>query len=117
VSVVRKSEVPPPVLPKETVEVPSLGGEVVVRGLRLVERLALQSEMAKAGDPSAIGVDEIMRRVPALLAMAVIDADGAAIFTAAEWEDFGATHQDDAVRLFNVAMRLAGYGSEEIAKN
>ena len=40
-AVLKKSEIPVPDLPKEVVEVPELGGEVVVRGLLLRDRLAI----------------------------------------------------------------------------
>ena len=37
----KRSDLVAPELPRETVAVPALGGDVIVRGLRLSERLAL----------------------------------------------------------------------------
>ena len=96
-------------LPKETVAVEELGGEVVVRGLLLSERLALY---AGANDEG-----RVFAQIPALLAQTVVDADGAAIYDAAAWEAFGAQHMDAALRLFGVAKRLSGLDAESAAKN
>ena len=105
----KKSEIKPPVLPKETHEVPEMGGEVVVRGLLLRERLALFDD-ATAGA-------ERFGHLAAVLAACVVDADGIAIWTAEQWETFGATNFDEALRLFNVARRLSGLDAEERKKN
>jgi hypothetical protein len=88
-----------PPLPKRTVDVPEMGGEVVVRGLLLTDRLNL-------GGMVANGVDkEIMART---LACTVTDANGAPIWTEAQWEQFGAVEFNAAVRLFMVAQELSG---------
>lgn len=119
-TVIKKADVPTPVLPKETVEgITALGGDVIVRGLLLTERLAFKAQIARdqelAATPTVAAA--VMERVPQLLALCVVDADGAAIWPAATWDEFGARHEDDALRLFNVAMRLSGFGAEDSAKN
>lgn len=108
-ALLKKSQIAPPVLPKETVDVAELGGEVVVRGLLLSERLALY---AGAGDDG-----RVFAQIPALLAQTVVDADGDAIYDAAAWEAFGAQHMEAALRLFAVAKRLSGLDAEAAAKN
>ena len=108
-ALLKKANIAAPVLPKETVAVEELGGEVVVRGLLLSERLALY---ANANDEG-----RVFARIPALLAQTVVDADGAAIYDAAAWEAFGAQHMDAALRLFGVAKRLSGLDAESAAKN
>ena len=45
-TVVTKAGIASPVLPKQSVEVEPLGGEVVVRGLLLVELLGVQQRIA-----------------------------------------------------------------------
>lgn len=108
-ALLKKSQITSPVLPKETVDVAELGGEVVVRGLLLSERLALY---ANAG-----GDGRVFAQIPALLAQTVVDADGETVFDAAQWEAFGARHMDAALRLFGVAKRLSGLDAEAAAKN
>ena len=105
----KKADIKPPVLPKETVEVDALGGEVVVRGLLLRERLALFDDARDGG--------ERFGHLSAVLAACVVDADGKQVFTVDEWEQFGAVHFEAALKLFNVAQRLSGLDVEGAKKN
>lgn len=108
-ALLNKSQIASPVLPRETVDVPALGGEVVVRGLLFSERLALFARVDKDGKAFA--------EIPELLALTVLDGEGAAVFTAAEWEAFGAQHMEALLGLFAVAKRLSGLDAEAAAKN
>ena len=88
-----------PSLPKETVDVPALGGDVVVRGMLLAERLewsgtVTYSQIAKA------------------LASCVLLDDGKPALTVDEWEAFGGTNLDAAIDLFQVVKRLSGLGTD-----
>lgn len=82
--VVKRGEVAAPTLPKQTVEVEALGGEVVVRGLTLVERLAVTSRLAtlsaaakgRAADQPLDAAQDLSIVIPMLLALCVLDADG-----------------------------------------
>lgn len=105
----RKSEIQPTVLPKETHECGPLGGEIVVRGLLLRERLSLFDDVNNGADRFG--------HLSAVLAACVIDADGKPVFTVDEWERFGAVHFDAALALFKVAQRLSGLDVEERKKN
>jgi hypothetical protein len=105
-AVVKKSEVSTPMLPKETLPVPELKGDVVVCGLMLSDRLQVMRD-AKDGDI----------RLSKLLAMTVIDADGKPLFDELQWETFGATNFKACLNIFNVAKRLSGFDAEVIAKN
>lgn len=99
-----------PVLPRERVQVNSLGGEIIIRGLLLRERLALQESLDKAGsDPMAMAY-ELMARV------AVLD-DEQPVFDAAQWEVFSSTQTPDYVRLIEVARRLNGFDIDDVKKN
>lgn len=118
-AVLTKAGTPVPVLPKETVEVEALGGEVVVRGLLLVELLVVQGRIAelhtahKGGDMTAT----VSAIVPDVLARCVVDADGVALFDQEQWQIFGGQHQGQALALFNVARRLSGMDKAIAAKN
>lgn len=95
------------VVPRETVEVPELGGEVIVRGLRLSERLELAASASAARQFSGLAQ---------LLAWCVVDEDGQPLMSVAEWEDWGGQCADAAVRLLEVAHRLSGLYSEPAKK-
>ena len=94
----KRGELQHPVLQQETVEVPELGGEVVVRGLRLSERLSITA----AGDDF-----ERFGNVSRVLAWCVLDAEGEPLMSREEWEAFGASHVDSCIRLFGIARRLS----------
>jgi hypothetical protein len=105
--VLKKADIKPPVLPKETVDVPELGGEVVVCGLLLRDRIALFTQADEHNHA----------HLSKLLASTVTDAAGEQVYTVDEWERFGALHFDACIRLFNVARRLSGLNAEVAQKN
>jgi hypothetical protein len=102
-----RAELRLPPLPKKTVNVPELGGEVIVRGLLLRDRLALVDE---AG-PQDMG------RVARLLAATVIAPDDTPLLTVEEWEQFGAVHFAATLSLFGEAAKMAGLAVEAAEKN
>ena len=106
---INRNDLIKPELPRETVAVPALGGEVIVRGLLLGERLALFADLRDDGKTYA--------HISKMLAPTVIGEDGAALMSEAEWEAFGGVHFGEALELFAVARRLSGLDAEVIAKN
>lgn len=122
-ALIERNQAPAPVLPKETVQVDALGGEVIVRGLLLSERLALSAEQAgllasQDGESSAPArMRAGAQMVPRTLAACVILADGQPMWTADEWDRFGAAHAEPAFELFAVAQRLSGLDAKESEKN
>lgn len=106
--VLTKASIVAPTLPRETVPVPSLGGDVVVRGLRLSERLTMSMSVTQS---------ERFRMVPTLLALTVVDVANEPVFSEDQWEDFGALHLDDAMALFDVAKRLSGMDEGALKKS
>jgi hypothetical protein len=123
-----------PVLPKEAVDVPEIGGEVIVRGLLLTERLAMFVENLPATDVAtdvvpatsdvvpakagtqASGPDRYIH-IPRMLARTVLASDGDPLWTEAQWQEFGAVNFEASLRLFRVAQRLSGLDVEEARKN
>lgn len=99
-----------PVLLKEVVATRQLG-EVVVRGLRLSQRLGLNRAFREGDERQA--ADQFAAR---LLAASVVTKDGQPLFNEDEWDIFGAQHTDDTNALIDVAMRLGGFDRAE-AKN
>lgn len=97
-----------PPLPKKTVDVPELGGEVIVQGLLLRDRLRLVDESAQP---------QSFARVAQMLAATVIDPAGQPLLTVEEWEQFGAVHFEAALRIFSVSVELAGLKVDAAEKN
>lgn len=85
-----------PVLRKEVVDVAPLG-EVVVRMLKLSERLALGTG---AGSHDTFA--------PRLLAAAVTTKEGEPLFDVEQWDIFGAEQTEAMNKLLDVALRLSG---------
>lgn len=101
-ALLKRGAIPEPMAPAEAVQVDELGGEVCVRAIPLPAYLA----WATAEGPR-------LERLTALLALAVVDADGEQIFTAAQWDAFSARHRDATYRLLDVANRLNGVGEQK----
>lgn len=103
---VKKGEIKTLALPEQLVEVSELGGEVLIRGLSLSDRLSL-------GSREGSGV----QRVAQMLALCILDADGEPVFTVEQWEAFGAQYFATTMNLWDVARTLSGMKSEEAEKN
>lgn len=116
-AVLKRGDIAPPVTPKETMEVPALGGEVVVRGLLLSERMAVQKQIVSLRRAEADDTGTVHAILPVMLALCVLDADGLPLWTQDQWQAFGGTHADQAVTLFNSAWRLSGFDAEAETKN
>lgn len=104
-AILKRSEIQEPVLPRETVEVPELGGEVVVQGLLLSDRF-------EVFDPG-----KSKRRESRILAATIRDADDQPLFSAEQWERFAASNFTAAMRLLDVASRLSGFGIDRTEEN
>jgi hypothetical protein len=103
--VLSKVNIARPLPPKEVVDVPELGGEIIVRGLMLSDRVRILSLSARGAMP-----------ISELLASAVVDAENEPVFTADEWEAFGAQHFVATLKLFKKAKELSGLEAETNAK-
>lgn len=90
-----------PALPKRTVELPEAGGEVIVRGLLLTDRLRLAGLVGDGADKEVVAQT---------LAVTVIDENEMPLWSVAQWEQFGAVHFGAALRVFRVAQELSGLG-------
>jgi len=124
-AVIKRANVAAPVLPRETVEVEALGGEVVVQGLLLSDRQDLETFMVSlalagreaaesGGSAQAAGMSKV---IPRLLHLSVLDADGERVYTEQEWQVFGGAHHVQATALFLVAWRLSGFKKADAVKN
>lgn len=105
-------------LPQEKVTVPEWGGDVLVRGLNGAELDAIQKEfhMDRPQEKDAQGNDlpfDTTGFRAALVEKCCINEDGRSLFKEG---DAGLLQQKSAaalLRVFNVAQRLSGLGTEE----
>lgn len=100
---------PAAVLRKEVVPTDTWG-EVVVRALRLSERLAVGDVPEVDGET----VDARSRRIgrvfsSRLLAAAVTDKAGAALYAADEWDIWLGTHAGELAPVIDKALMLGGF--------
>ena len=103
----RKSDIAEkPGLAEEEVPVPELGGEVVVRGLSLSERMDLATAQNSQG----------FSRIAMMLAVCVLDADREPLFSVEEWEAFGSKSFASAMVLWDKACALSGMEPGAAAK-
>jgi hypothetical protein len=121
-TVLKKSDIARPVRRKETVEVPELGGEVILQQMTLqlyVDFAVRGMTVTLPGGPDdAKAAGRARGTSPApVLAACVLDADDQPIFDEAEWESWGMAHRDAAFRLYNRIRALSGMDVEQTAKN
>lgn len=93
-----------PLLKQAGVEVPELGGSVIVRGLMLRDRLNITLKRESTGI------------IAEVLAECVLGADQLPIFTAPEWELFGAVHDDAATMLWEKIIDISSLKKESKAE-
>lgn len=104
--VIERGSLPSPLPPAETVQCEELGGEVVVRGLDL--RGHLQWSLDNREDRFG--------QVSRLLSLCVFAADQKPLWTAEQWEAWGARNRSAAFDLFSHCRRLSGLDEAEAEK-
>jgi hypothetical protein len=109
----------PSAVRQEEVPVDAIGGDVIVRGLMLADRLQLWAEEQPQGaetpeDASRRSKATIIERQ--LARMVVLD-DGQPLWSADQWKAFGQQHADEAFRLYNLGNSFSGGDTKAIEKN
>ena len=107
---IKRSDIKTPVLPREAVQVDALGGEVVVRGMLLRDRLDF---MAKAAADKADGIALTYE----LMALCVVADDEKPFYTAAEWEVFSSAESVAFFALLARVQSLNGFDGEAVKKS
>jgi hypothetical protein len=98
-------------LPQETVQVPELGGTVIVRGMTGAERDAFEVGLIKGrGKHREVNLQNMRAK---LVAFCCIDDKGERLFADAEVEALGNVRADVMNRLYTVAQRLSGLSDED----
>jgi hypothetical protein len=122
-ALIDRNAVPTPAVPKVTVDVPALGGEVILRGLLLSDRLELSALGAVLADQAGgENTEQAQRRagqqaVFHMLARTVVLADGEPLFTVGQWDAFGGQHPEAVLDLYRRARALSGQDEEANKKN
>jgi len=104
-SVISRDKIGHPALRRRTVEAPELGGDVVVRGLTLTERLTLSAE-----ESHRLGA------IAQSLAWCVLADDGQPVFSREEWDATGAQQMDLCLRLWAVVQDISLLNPEAVEK-
>lgn len=100
-------------LKSETITVEEWGGDVVVRGMRGTERDAFEvSLFIGDGDNKKFSADNVRAK---LLARCLVDEQGSRLFTDADIVALGNKNAAVLDRLYEVAQRLCGLGTKELA--
>ena len=122
-SLIQRNEVKAPVLRKQTVTVPALNGDVIVRGLLLSELLEknhvnAENQLPRAGETEQQARARAGGRVVSFtLARTVTLGDGKPLYSEEEWDVFGAENPDAVLDLFKVAEQLNGLNKKAVEKN
>lgn len=117
-TIVTREQIAPCVLPEETVLAPSVGGDVLVRGMDITQVMRFKSQLRAIGKPRK-GEDQATadersgaEMLPILLSMTVLAADGDPVYSAAQWSAFAIKHMGEAMQIAEVSMRLSGLERE-----
>jgi|694.fasta_scaffold21319_4 hypothetical protein len=111
---ISREAIAPVVLPEEQVDVPEIGGTVLVRGMdmpRLARFDATRRRYSEA-QPGEAEEDAAQRAalevLPLVLHLCVLAADEQPVYSAAQWAAFVQLHQEAGLRLADCALRLTG---------
>lgn len=98
--------------PQQTVAVPELGGDVIMRGMTGVERDVFEMSCFEGRGKKR---DWNMRNMRAkLVAFCCIDEQGKRIFSDHDVEALGEVRADVVDRLFGIAQKLSGMKDEDV---
>lgn len=119
---VARSAAPVVELPRETVTVEALGGDVVVRGMDMPEFMRFAGAQRRLQTPlPGETTDQANERaiaevVPFALSLVVLADDELPLYTEPQWRAWGAQNVGAALQLFSVAMRLSGGKADDEKK-
>lgn len=120
---VKRADIPQVELRTERVPVPSLNGDVLVRGRLLSDTLRLAQLRATAGEKREGETDEDAQMragahyAAAVLACQVLDADEKPLMSIEQWGIWGGSHAAEFNVLYDAAMRVSGDRVEAVEKN
>ena len=113
---ISREAIAPVVLPEEQVDVPEIGGTVLVRGMDMPRAQRFESARRRFVQPQdeETPEDAAERAAAELLPMAlhlcVLAADGEPVYTPAQWAAFAVRHGQRTGELWQMVERLNGLG-------
>ena len=100
------------ILPRETVRIPELSGDVLVQGMTGAQRDAWEATLVEGrGKKRRMNTANIRAK---LVAQCCVDEQGNRLFTDADAETLGTQRVDVLNRLFSVAQRLSGVSDDDV---
>jgi hypothetical protein len=100
------------VLPRETVKIPELNGDVIVQGMSGAQRDAWEASLVEGrGKRRKMNTANIRAK---LVAQCCVDGDGKRLFSDEDVEALGTARVDVLNRLFGVAQKLSGVSDEDV---
>lgn len=97
--------------PQQTVAVPELGGDVLVRGMTGTERDAFEASLIEGrGKKRDLNMKNLRAK---LVAYCCVDEQGKRIFSEHDVDTIGAIRADVLNKLFTVAQKLSGITEED----
>lgn len=98
-------------VPRETVRIPELGGEVIVRGMTGAERDAFEVSLVEGrGRNRQANLKNLRAK---LIAFCCVSETGERVFTNEDVEALGTVRADVLNRIYNVAQKLSGITDED----
>jgi len=99
-------------LPREVLQIPELGGEVIIQGLTGTERDAWEASLVRGkGLRRTINTENVRAR---LAVRCLVDESGTRLFTDADAAALGNLRVDVLQRIFSVAQKLSGVSDEDV---
>lgn len=111
---ISRESIAPVVLPEEEVEVPEIGGTVLVRGMDMPRLGRFDAARRRYVQPQDGETEQdaaeraALELIPLALHLCVLAADGAPVYSPAEWAAFAVRHGERVAYLWRVVERLAG---------
>lgn len=98
--------------PQETVHVPELGGDVILRGMTGTQRDAWErSLIVQRGKRTTVNTDNVRAR---LVTRCLVDESGNRLLEDSDADVLGSIRVDVLNRLYEVAQRLSGVRDEDV---
>lgn len=97
-------------LPRTSLDLPELGGEVFVRAMSGKERDAFEGTVAKDRRQNRLSVNVRAR----LVAQCLVDEAGVRLLSDADAEQLGEMRADVLDRIFDLAQRLSGFSAADV---
>lgn len=113
-ALISRAAIAPVELPTETVDVPAIGGAVLVRGMNMPQLMAFSAKKRGALQPLPGETEQQAAEragaelLPELLALCVVAGDGLPVYTPQQWAAFGSRHPQVALQLWQCAVALSG---------